>query len=127
MRADTDHSMLGRPETEQQYYAERTGIQSRLERYCRHNLSERALFVSQHRRAGGIAHLHPAPSPPGAIRKIPALGHNPFETEFTNVPENDYAVALEMLGIPNAVALDQEPLKLLLALLEGLFTPVLPI
>ena len=43
------------------------------------------------------------------------------------MPENDYAVALEMLGIPNAVALDQKPLKLLLALLEGLFTPVLPI
>jgi hypothetical protein len=57
-------------------------------------LLERTLFVSQHRGAGGIAHLHPAPSAPGAIGKIPALGHNPFEPEFAHMLEDDRAVAL---------------------------------
>jgi hypothetical protein len=52
-------------------------------------LLERTLFVSQHRGAGGIAHLHPAPSAPGAIGR-----HNAFEPEFAHMLEDDRAVAL---------------------------------
>jgi hypothetical protein len=45
------------------------------------SLSEGTLFVSHHRGAGEIEHLHPTPSAPGAVRKIPALGHNPFRAQ----------------------------------------------
>jgi hypothetical protein len=86
--------------------------------FDRASRSERALFVSQHRGTGRIAHLDPIPGSSGLITEVAAFRDDALDAHLADVLENNRAVSVEVLGIPNAMALGEQALEPALSFLK---------
>ena len=76
------------------------------------------LYDAQHRRARRIFHLDPASHATAAVRKVAAFRVDALMAKLACVREDDRAVAVEMLGESNAVAVREQPFEPAFALFE---------